>query len=45
MAKLIKAKVVFNKTNGQMNISIPKKKISKLKLNEIKRTKLIRIKI
>jgi len=40
----MKLKAIINKCNGQINISLPKKKISKELFKEIKRGKKISIK-
>ena len=45
MVKVLNLKVRINKSNGQMNFSIPKKKLSKKKLKEIFATKKIKISI
>ena len=45
MAKKIDVKLIVNKSNGQMNFSLPKKKISKETLANIMRSKKMRIEI
>jgi len=39
MKKLIKLKTIINKRNGQINVNIPKKKLSKPLLRDIERLK------
>lgn len=43
MAKSIIVKIVKNKSNGQFNISLPKKKLSKKDLFNLKNSKRIKI--
>ena len=41
--KLIDIKPIINKKNGQINVSIPKKSLSKKQLNDINDKKRMRI--
>ena len=43
MAKKIKASISFNKLNKQINLSLPKKKISKNMLEGLKKSKKVEI--
>ena len=43
MVKKIKVNAVFNKANGQLTFSIPKKKISKKMFSDIKTNKKLKI--
>jgi hypothetical protein len=45
MSSKLKIPVVFNKNNGQINFSLPKKKISKESLDDIIKNKCIKLKI
>ena len=43
MAHKIKAVIVFNKLNKQINLSLPKKKISKKVLEDLMQSKKVKI--
>lgn len=45
MNKILNLKAIINKKNGQINFSIPKKKISKKLANDIITKKIIKINI
>lgn len=45
MAKKFKVNLITNKANGQMNFSLPKKKLSKKLLADITKSKKIKITI
>ncbi len=45
MAKKFDVKLIHNKKNGQFNISIPKRKLSKKNLHDLKNAKKIKISI
>jgi len=45
MAKKFDIKLIHNKKNGQINLSIPKRKLSKKNLFNLKKAKKIKISI
>lgn len=45
MVKVFNIKPVINKKNGQINFSLPKRKLSKKQLIEIKDGKILKIKL
>lgn len=45
MDKSIDVKAIFNKKNGQVNISLPKKKMSQKTINSLKLNPHLRIKL
>jgi len=45
MEKFIKVKPIINKKNGQINLYLPKKKLSKEIINQISKKNSIKIKL
>jgi len=45
MAKKFDVKLIINKRNGQMNFSLPKRKLSKKNIYDLKNSKKIKISI
>lgn len=45
MARKLSLKISINKRTGQLNTSLPRKKLSRKKLKEILKTKKIRIEL
>jgi hypothetical protein len=43
MAKKLKALIVMNKANKQINLTLPKKQTSKQMLNDLKKSKRVEI--